>query len=94
MASSRSLPDEQTIQRMASRYPEIDIPSIEACLVFLDTSTAFSNYVDSYLSSHKIAGAGPTGMTVLSRFIMGREEAFMLAIAFLTSLSRLFDQAV
>ncbi|WNN90038.1 hypothetical protein [Gloeocapsopsis dulcis] len=41
MASSRSLPDQQSIQRMASRYPEIDIASVEACLAFLDTSTAF-----------------------------------------------------
>lgn len=55
MASSRTLPDQQTIQRMASRYPEIDIPSVEACLAFLDTSTAFYDFVDSYLAHHKLS---------------------------------------
>lgn len=55
MASSRSLPDQQTIQRMASRYPEIDIPSVEACLAFLDTSTAFYDSVDNYLAQHKLS---------------------------------------
>lgn len=55
MASSRSLPDQQTIQRMANRYPEIDIPSVEACLAFLDTSTAFYNAVDSYLAHHRLS---------------------------------------
>lgn len=55
MASSRSLPDQQTIQRMANRYPEIDIPSVEACLAFLDTSTAFYNAVDSYLARHRLS---------------------------------------
>lgn len=55
MASSRSLPDRQTLQRMASRYPEIDIPSVEACLAFLDTSTAFYNSVDSYHAQHNLS---------------------------------------
>ncbi len=55
MASSRTLPDQQTIQRMASRYPEIDIPSVEACLAFLDTSTAFYDSVDNYLAQHKLS---------------------------------------
>jgi DNA-binding MarR family transcriptional regulator len=55
MASSRTLPDQQTIHRMANRYPEIDIPSVEACLVFLDTSTAFYDSVDSYLDSHNLS---------------------------------------
>jgi DNA-binding MarR family transcriptional regulator len=55
MASSRSLPDQQTIQQMANRYPEIDIPSVEACLAFLDTSTAFYDAVDSYLARHRLS---------------------------------------
>jgi DNA-binding MarR family transcriptional regulator len=55
MASARSLPNSQTIQRMASRYPEIDIPSVEACLAFLDTSTAFYSAVDGYLVQHKLS---------------------------------------
>ncbi|MDF5722038.1 MAG: MarR family transcriptional regulator [Rhizonema sp. PD37] len=65
MASSRSLPDEQTIQRMASRYPEIDIPSVKACLVFLDTSSAFNNFVDSYLIPHKLSKGKFTLLTQL-----------------------------
>ncbi len=55
MAGSRTLPDQQTIHRMASRYPEIDIPSVEACLAFLDTSTAFYDAVDHYLAHHRLS---------------------------------------
>ncbi len=55
MASARSLPDSQTIQRMANRYPEIDISSVEACLAFLDTSTAFYSTVDNYLAQYKLS---------------------------------------
>ncbi|GAA6623126.1 MarR family winged helix-turn-helix transcriptional regulator [Scytonema sp. NUACC26] len=55
MASSLILPDQQTIHRMVSRYPEIDVPSVEACLAFLDTSTAFYNAVDNYLAHYRLS---------------------------------------
>jgi DNA-binding MarR family transcriptional regulator len=40
---------------MASRYPEIDILSIETCLTFMDTSTAFYHSVDSNHAQHNLS---------------------------------------
>ena len=74
MASSRSLPDQQTIQRMASRYPEIDIPSVEACLAFLDTSTAFYDSVDSYLAQHKLSRGK---FTLLMQLVEASEKGLL-----------------
>jgi DNA-binding MarR family transcriptional regulator len=74
MASSRSLPDQQTIQRMASRYPEIDIPSIEVCLAFLDTSTAFYDAVDNYLAQHKLSRGK---FTVLMQLVEADESGLL-----------------
>lgn len=50
MISSRALPDRQALQRLADRYPELDIASVEACLAFLDTTTAFYEGVDTYFA--------------------------------------------
>lgn len=74
MASSRSLPDSQTIQRMASRYPEIDIPSIEACLAFLDTSTVFYSSVDNQLAQHKLSRGK---FTILMQLVEASEAGLL-----------------
>jgi DNA-binding MarR family transcriptional regulator len=55
MISSRTIPDQQTIQRMASRYRELDIPSVETCLAFLDTTTAFYEAIDSYFAHYDLS---------------------------------------
>ena len=55
VASPRSLPNQQTIQRMASRYPETDILSVEVCLTFMDTSTAFYSSVDSHHAQYNLS---------------------------------------
>lgn len=74
MASSRTLPDQQTIQRMACRYPEIDIPSVETCLAFLDTSTAFYDSVDHYLAQHKLSRGK---FTLLMQLVEASEEGLL-----------------
>lgn len=74
MASSRTLPDQQTIQRMASRYPEIDIPSVEACLAFLDTSTAFYDSVDSYFAHHHLSRGK---FTLLMQLVEADEDGLL-----------------
>jgi DNA-binding MarR family transcriptional regulator len=78
MASARSFPDPQTIQRMASRYPEIDISSVEACLAFLDTSTAFYHAVDRYLAQHKLS----RGKFTLLMQLVEADEAGLLPSEF------------
>jgi DNA-binding MarR family transcriptional regulator len=55
MISSRSIPDQQTIQRMASRYPDLDIPSVETCLAFLDTTAEFYEAIDSYFAQYDLS---------------------------------------
>jgi DNA-binding MarR family transcriptional regulator len=55
MVSSRTLPDPQAIQEMAARYPELDMPSVEACLAFLDTTTAVYEALDSYFAHHGLS---------------------------------------
>jgi DNA-binding MarR family transcriptional regulator len=74
MSSSRTLPDKQSIQQMASCYPEIDIPSVEACLVFLETSTAFYNFVDSYLAPYKLSRGG---FTILAQLVAASENRLL-----------------
>jgi DNA-binding MarR family transcriptional regulator len=55
MVNSRSLPDRPTIQHMADRYPELDIPSVEACLAFLDTTAAVYAGLEDYFSRHGLS---------------------------------------
>lgn len=50
MISSRALPDRQALQRLADRYPELDMASVEACLAFLDTTAAFYEGIDTYFA--------------------------------------------
>jgi DNA-binding MarR family transcriptional regulator len=55
MVNSRSLPDRPTIQHMADRYPELDIPSVEACLAFLDTTAAVYAGLEGYFGRHGLS---------------------------------------
>ncbi|MCU0567341.1 MAG: MarR family transcriptional regulator [Oculatellaceae cyanobacterium Prado106] len=55
MVSSRTLPDAQAIQRMADRYPELDIPSVQACLAFLDTTTVVYEALEAYFTRHGLS---------------------------------------
>ncbi len=74
MSSSRMLPDRQTIQRMADLYPEIDVPSVEVCLALLDTSTAFYDFVDSYLAPYKLSRGG---FTILAQLVAALEDGLL-----------------
>jgi DNA-binding MarR family transcriptional regulator len=55
MVSSRTLPNSKAIQDMANRYPELDVLSAEACLTFLDTSTAVYAAWDSHFARHGLS---------------------------------------
>jgi DNA-binding MarR family transcriptional regulator len=74
MISSRSLPNPQTLQRMASRYPELDIPSVEVCLAFLDTTTAFYEAIDGYLADH---GLSRGKFTLLMQLVEADEDGLL-----------------
>jgi DNA-binding MarR family transcriptional regulator len=63
---------------MASRYPEIDISSIEVCLAFLDTSTAFYHSVDSHHAQHNLS----RGRFVLLMQLVETSEAGLLPSEF------------
>lgn len=74
MISSRSLPDRQALQQMAKRYPELDIPSIETCLAFLDTITAFYAAVDSYFAQF---GLSRGKVTLLMQLVEADEDGLL-----------------
>lgn len=74
MISSRTFPNRQTIQRMASRYSQLDIPSIETCLAFLDTTTAFYEAIDSYFARY---GLSRGKFTLLMQLIEVEENGLL-----------------
>ncbi|MBD3886850.1 MarR family transcriptional regulator [Phormidium tenue FACHB-886] len=78
MISSRSLPDRQTIQGLANRYPELDIPSVETCLAFLDTTTAFYEAVDAYFAQFGLS----RGKFTLLMQLVEADEAGLLPSEF------------
>lgn len=78
MISSRTLPDPQTIQQLANRYPELDIPSIETCLAFLDTTTAFYEAVDAYFAQFGLS----RGKFTLLMQLVEADEAGLLPSEF------------
>ncbi len=74
MISSRSLPDRQALQRLANRYPELDISSVETCLAFLDTTTAFYAAVDSYFAQF---GLSRGKFTLLMQLVEADEDGLL-----------------
>jgi DNA-binding MarR family transcriptional regulator len=78
VAKPLSLPNHQSIKRMASRYPEIDTTSLEVCLAFLDTSTTFYAAIDSQHARHNLS----RGKFVLLTQLIETSEASLLPSEF------------
>jgi DNA-binding MarR family transcriptional regulator len=74
MISSRALPDRQSLQQLANRYPELDIASVETCLAFLDTTTAFYEAVDRYFAQF---GLSRGKFTLLMQLIEADEAGLL-----------------
>ncbi|MBV6627100.1 MAG: MarR family transcriptional regulator [Rivularia sp. (in: Bacteria)] len=55
MIPSRGLPNHQALTQLAKQFPELDVPSIEACLTFLDTTAEVYQAFDAHFARYNLS---------------------------------------
>jgi DNA-binding MarR family transcriptional regulator len=71
MVTSRSIPNRQAIEQLASRYPELDIASVETCLTFLDTTAEVYAALDVHFARY---GLSVGKFTLLMQLFVSADE--------------------
>jgi DNA-binding MarR family transcriptional regulator len=55
MFTLREIPTEQALLQLASRYPELDMPSVQACLAFLRTTTEVYEALNAHFARYDLS---------------------------------------
>jgi DNA-binding MarR family transcriptional regulator len=55
MFVSPEVPSQQELKELAQQFPELDIPSIETCLAFLNTTSVVYSALDTHLARHQLS---------------------------------------
>jgi DNA-binding MarR family transcriptional regulator len=71
MFTSHVLPNSQALLNLASRYPELDVASVETCLAFLNTTADVFEALDTHFARY---GLSMGKFTVLMQLLQAGEQ--------------------